>query len=61
MTTSTAPAKRTIAIEMTFQRSTKNTHVFSAPDGSAVEVLYVAKVAYAKAPAKIRIAIEVLE
>jgi hypothetical protein len=52
---------QTVAVEMTFDKATKNKHVFAAPTGAAVEAIYVAKLVYAAQPKKVRVTIEVIE
>ena len=52
---------QTVAVEMTFDKATKNKYVFAAPTGSAVEAIYVSKLPYAAQPKKVRVTIEVLE
>jgi hypothetical protein len=52
---------QTVAVEMTFDEATKNQYVFVAPMGSAVEAIYVSKLAYAAQLRKVRVMIEVLE
>jgi len=54
-------SKQTIAVEMTYEKATKNKYVFSAPAGSAVEAIYVSKSVYVNQPAKVRVTIEALE
>jgi hypothetical protein len=52
---------QTVAVEMTYDKATKNKYVFAAPTGSAVEPIYVSKLPYAAQPKKVRVTIEVLE
>ncbi len=50
-----------IAVEMSFDKATKNKYVFAAPAGSAVEAVYVSKIVYSAQPRKVRLTIEVIE
>jgi hypothetical protein len=50
-----------VAVEMSYDKATKNKYVFQAPAGSAVETVYVSKLVYAAQPKKVHVTIEVIE